>query len=364
MSLFFEKPKEKIGHRYDVLVMIDKENDAILENINHEDIAFFRKTEITEKDQKIAWIFNNTPIVLEKRSEVKFFDKHELLKDGSLKSEKDKEVKQFKSLNDGKVRRNSMLFDKIPMQIGMIIRVRLKDEKAAKDNRPYSGEFNSYSETPLASKRPSKTCPSDHVISKFVIDNGQKERLNKESLSKYRLESPRAQLSPRTSQDLGSVSIDMDQKALNKSAVERARAKSDCSSDSDFSIQSSEYKHKFKDASFRSEHKEQSDDESLPYDFDGPSRKYNFDEVYDDEVKSIGSSDKYEYEDEDELKKEESWKFATKKREESWKFPSEKGYNNNEESASHRRGSWRKVDENLNPRVKRSHGKLEDDDSS
>jgi hypothetical protein len=359
MSLFFEKPKKSIGHRYDVLVMIDNNHDAILENINHEDIAFFRRTEIKEKDQKIAWIINNTPIALEKRSEVKFFDKYELLNDDSIKGEKDKKIEDdahTKPLNDVQVRQKSVLFDKVPMQKGMIIRVRLKHEKPSKDNRPYSGEFHSYSDTPLSGKRPDKSCPSDHVISKFLINNGPlKERIKLASLEKYHLESPRAE-----ARGLGSISIDMtkDQKSLNKIALIRARVKSECSSDSDISFRSEE------------------NDDVLLFDSKGSSREYNYGDEADDEVRSIRSSDLYDFEDEmNTYKKKEVYDFEDeintyKKKEENWEFPSEEGYIHNdkswgvEESAHLKRGSLRQENENLNTRFRRGHWRLEDDDSS
>jgi hypothetical protein len=290
MSLFFEQPKKPIGHRYDVLVMIDNSHDAILENINHEDIAFFRRTEIKEKDQKIAWIINNTPIALEKRSEVKFFDKYELLNNG-IKGEKDKKIEDdahTKPLNDVQVRQKSMLFDKVPMQKGMIVRVRLKDEKPSKDNRPYSSEFHD-----LSGKRPDKSCPTDHVISKFVIDNGPlKERIKLASLEKYRLESPRAE-----AQGLGAVSIDMSEE----------------------------------------------NNDVLPFDSKGSSREYDFGDEEEDDLRSITSSDQYDFEDEvnpyekkevydfkdDIYKKKEAYDFnndSSTKKEENWEYKKKEVY--------------------------------------
>jgi hypothetical protein len=371
ISLFFETPKKLSSHRYDVLVMIDNDHDAILENISHEDIAFFRRTEIKQRGDTLFWVINDTPIALEKRFEVKFFDKYELLNDSSIKGAADNKLNDAAAPNV-KARQSSVLFDKVPMQKGMIIRVKLKDDKSSKDNRAYNGEFHSFAETPLSGKRPRPSThssgngrPSDHVITQFVINNSSiNERIKLASLDKYHLKSPRAQLS--TPQSLGSVSIDVsaDNRTHIKSALKRAEESE--SSNSDHRRASG---FKFKDTSSKSENEEEPREHESSSESERSSDEYSFgDEGEDDEIRSVRSSDLYEYGDGDGDEKEEI--TPSKKGEESWDFPSEDGYKHNDqswklqESARLRRGSWRQEDENLNTRVRRGHWRLEDNDSS
>lgn len=363
ISRYFEKPKKLSNHRYDVLVMIDNDHDAILENISHEDIAFFRRTEIKQRGDTLYWVINDTPIALEKRFEVKFFDKYELLNDSIIKRAADDKLNDAAAPNL-KARQKSLLFDKVPMQKGMIIRVKLKDDKSSKDNRAYNSEFHSFAGTTFSGKRPRPSThssgsgrPSDHVITHFVINNSSiSERIKLAPLEKYHLKSPRTQIS--TPQSLGSVSVDVsgDNRTHIKSALKRAEES-----------QSSDFDHrrasgfKFKDMSSKSEIEEEPREHESSSGSERPSDEYNYgDELEDDELISIRSSDLYEYGDGDGDEKEEI--TPSKRGEESWDFPSENGYKHNDqswelqESARLRRGSWRqesKEDENLNNRVRR-----------
>jgi hypothetical protein len=67
--------KKKGCHVYDILVIVDDSEELVLKNIRHEDIAYFRKTEVLE----LTWEVNDTNDVITKRSEVEFFDRYNLM---------------------------------------------------------------------------------------------------------------------------------------------------------------------------------------------------------------------------------------------------------------------------------------------
>jgi hypothetical protein len=74
--------KEKKDHLYNILVVIDDHEDAILQNIRHSDILYFRRTIFadTEEDNHVPdWIMNKTSELLEKRFEVRFLDSYGLM---------------------------------------------------------------------------------------------------------------------------------------------------------------------------------------------------------------------------------------------------------------------------------------------
>lgn len=70
VRLIFAKKIEKIGHLYDLLVVLDNQEDALIQNVKHEDIAFFRRTIIEGDKQTLEWMMNGTSDMLEKRFEV------------------------------------------------------------------------------------------------------------------------------------------------------------------------------------------------------------------------------------------------------------------------------------------------------
>ena len=74
------KKNPKSGHLYDILVVLNNTEEAILQNIRHEDIAYYRSvTSDTNEDLAYEWTMNNKPAPLEKRVEVHFLDQYDLL---------------------------------------------------------------------------------------------------------------------------------------------------------------------------------------------------------------------------------------------------------------------------------------------
>lgn len=117
MVSFFTAKKKLNGHKYDILVVLDDDTEAILENINHEDIAFFRRTWIQSEDQTLGWMINATAEALDKRFEVKFLDKYGLLYSGVVDEEGNKIMTEKEKIESH--------IHATELQIGMILRVQL-----------------------------------------------------------------------------------------------------------------------------------------------------------------------------------------------------------------------------------------------
>lgn len=117
-----KKKKEKICHLYDILVVINDEEEAILENIRHEDITFFRRTNVEESSKSLKWTMNSTSDVLEQRFEVQFLDHYDLLGE-SGPSEEDKEGVGH-AIKGEKLVTKEMYVHEPELQCGMIIRVK------------------------------------------------------------------------------------------------------------------------------------------------------------------------------------------------------------------------------------------------
>ena len=79
VDMYAKKDVMKKGHLYDILVILNGDEHAVLENIRHEDIAFFRRIETENDFQSTDWLMNVTSDVLQKRFEVEFFDIYDLL---------------------------------------------------------------------------------------------------------------------------------------------------------------------------------------------------------------------------------------------------------------------------------------------
>jgi hypothetical protein len=107
--------KEKAhGHRYDVLVVLNDNQEAVLENINHDDITFYRKTKSELNKQTFDWIMNMSNEALETRHEVKFIDQYDLLHGIEV------------------ITNEKRLPAAAKVQIGMIVRVKLGKVKKIK----------------------------------------------------------------------------------------------------------------------------------------------------------------------------------------------------------------------------------------
>lgn len=88
-ALFAVKKEESEGHLYDILVVLNEDEEAIVENIRHEDIAFFRRTNVENETQSYTWMMNATSDILEKRFEVQFFDQYDLFGQSGLENKDD-----------------------------------------------------------------------------------------------------------------------------------------------------------------------------------------------------------------------------------------------------------------------------------
>jgi hypothetical protein len=124
-----------VCHKYDILLMIDND-EVIIENINHDDIVYFRRTCIEEDYHKLNWVINANRDVLEKRFEVKFFDHYDLL---NAEGMMDTDNWKTRDSSNG----DASLY-KAKMHTGMIIRVKpqgIKDTKDVQGSRKYGTKF-------------------------------------------------------------------------------------------------------------------------------------------------------------------------------------------------------------------------------
>ena len=88
-AFFAVKKGEKEGHLYDILMVLNEDEEAIIENIRHEDIVLFRRTNCDNDNQSYTWMMNATSEILEKRFEVQFLDQYDLLGQGGLNNRED-----------------------------------------------------------------------------------------------------------------------------------------------------------------------------------------------------------------------------------------------------------------------------------
>lgn len=114
---------EKIGHLYDILVVISDDEEAILENIRHDDITFFRRTNVEDPSQSLKWTMNSTSDVLEARFEVQFLDHYDLLGEGGPDEDDADETVGHKVKGSKLVTKETYVHEP-GQQMGMIIRVK------------------------------------------------------------------------------------------------------------------------------------------------------------------------------------------------------------------------------------------------
>ena len=113
LSINVTKMKKKAGHLYDILVVLSDTEHAILENIKHEDISYFRRTEVVRDGQTTVWLINKTGNVLEKRFEVEFYDANHLLGN-----------RRGRLSENGKPEAITGRIDESSLAVGMIVRVK------------------------------------------------------------------------------------------------------------------------------------------------------------------------------------------------------------------------------------------------
>jgi hypothetical protein len=128
--------KKKSGHKYDILLLIDND-EVMIENIDHADIAFYRRTWIEEDHHTLDWKINADTDALEVRFEVRFFDHYDLLAKGGMM-----EIDDWKGNDDGKV---EYYVNRAIMHKGMIIRAKpkvIRDSKYAQFTRQRRGTLD------------------------------------------------------------------------------------------------------------------------------------------------------------------------------------------------------------------------------
>lgn len=116
------------GHLYDILVVLSDKEEAVLQNVRHEDIVYFR--EMTSSPDKFlsGWLMNNSAEPLVKRQEAQFWDLYDLLGQSGIDVEKSSQASwkgasgSMKADGDKVVTKQKYLHE-ASLQIGMIIRV-------------------------------------------------------------------------------------------------------------------------------------------------------------------------------------------------------------------------------------------------
>jgi hypothetical protein len=110
----------KLSHLYDILVVLNDEQEAIVEKIPHDDIFFFRSTEHSKGvTSNNFWMMNVAADPLERRFEVQFLDRYDLLGFGDVNSDK-----LTHRVRGNKLYTKEVYLHEARMQIGMIINVR------------------------------------------------------------------------------------------------------------------------------------------------------------------------------------------------------------------------------------------------
>ena len=120
-ALLVQKKDEPENHLYNILVVLNEDEEAILENIRHDDIIFFRETEIEDESTSNDWIMNATNEVLERRFEVQFYDQYDLLGQSGVDED---EVKCKHGVMGDKVVTKEIYVHKAKLLVGMIITVK------------------------------------------------------------------------------------------------------------------------------------------------------------------------------------------------------------------------------------------------
>lgn len=132
IDVFSTKKAPKGGHLYNILVVLNVEEMAILENIRHEDISFFRKMTVESADDSLNWKMNDSSNILEKHQEVRFFDVYDLLGSGGM--DECDEISLDHSIKGNKVFTKEAYRHEAQLQTGMIIQVRPSSDWIHKDS--------------------------------------------------------------------------------------------------------------------------------------------------------------------------------------------------------------------------------------
>ena len=128
----FRKKEKKDSHLYDILVVVNDSEEAILENVKHQDIAFFRKMpnksdQIDKSPKSIRWSMNDSADLLERRLEVQFFDQYDLLGNNS-RGRDDNDGRTCRTvdhaLTGNQLVTKEVYVQEARLQMGMILRVK------------------------------------------------------------------------------------------------------------------------------------------------------------------------------------------------------------------------------------------------
>ena len=162
LALVMVKKDEKKGHLYNILVVLNDDEEAILENIRHEDIAFFRSTEVLDGRYTNEWIMNDTNDVFERRFEVQFYDQFDLLGQSGVD---DVEVRSKEAVVGDKRVKKEVYVHKARLQIGMIIAVKPLRSKNSGRNTKSTNKSVSQKEslTSIYSKNASGNLPERRI---------------------------------------------------------------------------------------------------------------------------------------------------------------------------------------------------------
>ena len=147
------KKEKKIGHLYDILVVISEDEEAILENIRHQDIAFYRETSMESGAEPPEWVMNTTSDCLEKRFEVQFLDHYDLLGQ-SGPSEEEESSNVGHSVTGDKLVTKESYVHQVGLQMGMIICVKPAVENDEDEDQGQDQNQSQRSGEDTANERP------------------------------------------------------------------------------------------------------------------------------------------------------------------------------------------------------------------
>jgi hypothetical protein len=122
-TIIMPKEKPRAGHLYDILVVISDEEEAIIENIRHEDIVFLRRIAKSDIDQTDSWMMNTSAEALEARFEVQFYDHYDLLGESGPSEENVMSDVGHKVIGSKLVTKETYIHE-ASLHVGMIIRVK------------------------------------------------------------------------------------------------------------------------------------------------------------------------------------------------------------------------------------------------
>ena len=161
MDTFMAKKAYKRGHLYNILVVLNGEEMAVLENIRHEDIAHYRHISENDRDRNRDkdrdrskerdsyvndWTMNTSSELLQKRQEVLFYDVYDLLGESGMGEEA--EFSADHTLEGDKVVTKENYVHNAHLQTGMIIRARPAKGWAPNESFNDMNSFSSASSDP------------------------------------------------------------------------------------------------------------------------------------------------------------------------------------------------------------------------